>query len=210
MYHVFNAARLVSPLFPGEQLTLMVAKWVGDCFNMGIYDIHIHLRKVPLLEWEAEEEMKRFVVDDIMSTNIKQLNRVNRISDIVHLLTTTTHNGFPVVDEFDEEVPGRFVGLILRSQLITLLQNQTWGKKMGQTTSQPLLPHMEFVARYPQRTPIESIALPTAMASQSTYLVRRLFLELQGTECLAPLMLTQVAHVGLCFICLSNRTLPPT
>ena len=40
--------------------TLIVAKWVGDHFNKGIYDIHIHLKKVPLLEFEAETEMKRF------------------------------------------------------------------------------------------------------------------------------------------------------
>ena len=42
-------------------VTLLVAKWVGDQFNMGIYDIHIFLKKVPLLEWEAEDEMKRYV-----------------------------------------------------------------------------------------------------------------------------------------------------
>lgn len=41
------------------QVTLMVAKWVGDMFNIGIYDIHIHLKKVPFLEFDAEEEMKR-------------------------------------------------------------------------------------------------------------------------------------------------------
>lgn len=29
-----------------QQLTLLIAKWVGDYFNEGIYDIHIHLRKV--------------------------------------------------------------------------------------------------------------------------------------------------------------------
>lgn len=36
-----------------------VAKWTGDLFNEGIYDIHIHLRGVPLLEWETEVEMDK-------------------------------------------------------------------------------------------------------------------------------------------------------
>ncbi len=36
-----------------------VAKWTGDFFNKGIYDIHIQLRGVPLLEWETEVEMDK-------------------------------------------------------------------------------------------------------------------------------------------------------
>lgn len=36
-----------------------VAKWTGDFFNKGIYDIHIQLRGVPVLEWETEVEMDK-------------------------------------------------------------------------------------------------------------------------------------------------------
>lgn len=36
-----------------------VAKWTGDFFNKGIYDIHIQLKGVPLLEWETEVEMDK-------------------------------------------------------------------------------------------------------------------------------------------------------
>lgn len=36
-----------------------VAKWTGDFFNKGIYDIHIQLRGVPLLEWETQVEMDK-------------------------------------------------------------------------------------------------------------------------------------------------------
>lgn len=39
-----------------------VAKWTGDFFNEGIYDIHIHLKGVPLLEWETEVEMDKYNV----------------------------------------------------------------------------------------------------------------------------------------------------
>lgn len=31
---------------------LLVAKWMGDLFNRGIYDMHVHLARVPILEWE--------------------------------------------------------------------------------------------------------------------------------------------------------------
>ena len=36
-------------------VTLMVAKWTGDIFNKSLFNIHIELRKIPLLEWESPE-----------------------------------------------------------------------------------------------------------------------------------------------------------
>ena len=39
---------------------LQVAKWSGDLFNEGLYDIHIKLKSVPLLEWTAPQEMYRY------------------------------------------------------------------------------------------------------------------------------------------------------
>jgi hypothetical protein len=38
---------------------LQVAKWSGDFFNDGLYDIHIHLKGVPLLEWDTPSDMHR-------------------------------------------------------------------------------------------------------------------------------------------------------
>ncbi len=42
-------------------VALMVAKWVGDLFNEGLYDIHIELREIPLLGWDSPEKMNRYM-----------------------------------------------------------------------------------------------------------------------------------------------------
>ncbi|XP_046896580.1 chloride transport protein 6 [Hypomesus transpacificus] len=80
-------------------ITLMVAKWTGDFFNKGIYDIHILLKGVPLLEWETEVEMDRLTASDIMEPNLTYVYPHTRIQSLVSILRTTVYHAFPVVTE---------------------------------------------------------------------------------------------------------------
>ncbi|XP_034091839.1 chloride transport protein 6 [Gymnodraco acuticeps] len=80
-------------------ITLMVAKWTGDFFNKGIYDIHIQLRGVPLLEWETEVEMDKLTANDIMEPNLTYVYPHTRVQSLVSILRTTVYNAFPVVTE---------------------------------------------------------------------------------------------------------------
>ncbi|XP_076845067.1 H(+)/Cl(-) exchange transporter 6 [Brachyhypopomus gauderio] len=80
-------------------ITLMVAKWTGDFFNKGIYDIHIHLRGVPLLEWETEVEMDKLTASDIMEPNLTYVYPHTRVQSLVSILRTTAYHAFPVVTE---------------------------------------------------------------------------------------------------------------
>ncbi|KAG7224336.1 hypothetical protein INR49_004643 [Caranx melampygus] len=72
-------------------ISLTVAKWTGDFFNKGIYDIHIELKGVPLLEWETEVEMDKLTASDIMEPNLTY--------SLVSILRTTVYHAFPVVTE---------------------------------------------------------------------------------------------------------------
>ena len=63
--------------------------------------------------------MRKFYAKNIMSNPVVTLNQVAQVQDIVQVLEDTTHNGFPIRDE-----QNRFLGLILRTQLITLLQKR--------------------------------------------------------------------------------------
>nr|XP_019962938.1 PREDICTED: chloride transport protein 6 [Paralichthys olivaceus] len=80
-------------------ITLMVAKWTGDFFNKGIYDIHIQLRGVPLLEWETEVEMDKLTASDIMEPNLTYVYPHTRVQSLVSILRTTIYHAFPVVTE---------------------------------------------------------------------------------------------------------------
>ncbi|PSN34928.1 H(+)/Cl(-) exchange transporter 7 [Blattella germanica] len=79
-------------------LTLIMAKWIGDFFNEGIYDIHIQLSGVPLLPWEPPPLSYNIYASEIMSHPVVTLYSIETVGNIVDVLKAETHNGFPVVD----------------------------------------------------------------------------------------------------------------
>ncbi|KAI4493606.1 hypothetical protein M0804_001782 [Polistes exclamans] len=124
-------------------IVLISAKWVGDFFNEGIYDIHIQMAGIPLLPWEAPPLSNNIYASEIMNHPVTTFKTVENVGHILELLKCVTYNGFPVVDppSSDQayiESYGRFRGLVLRSQLIALLQNkifneysETWESSMN-------------------------------------------------------------------------------
>jgi hypothetical protein len=155
-------------------ITLMVAKWTGDWFNEGLYDIAIEgkcraivlflavrahfsvsVKQIPLLHWEPPHFMRKFRASDVMARDAVQFSRVEQVEHIHHVLHHTTHNGFPVVHD-----DGTFAGVILRSQLITLLGHKAFQRSPSGTKSyyQPVS-LLDFSADYPRFPPISSVNL---------------------------------------------------
>ncbi|RHY27541.1 hypothetical protein DYB32_006707, partial [Aphanomyces invadans] len=102
-------------------VTLFSARWVGNYFNHGIYDIHIHLRQLPFLDWDPPVEGSRMRVKHVMTRHPKCLRTVERAGLIWDYLSLTTHNGFPVVVDDPTFGSKFFAGVILRKQLTVLL-----------------------------------------------------------------------------------------
>mmetsp|Transcript_5910 Transcript_5910/g.17483 ORF Transcript_5910/g.17483 Transcript_5910/m.17483 type:complete len:805 (-) Transcript_5910:336-2750(-) len=134
-------------------LTVMAAKWTGDIFNRGLYDIHIGLKKVPLLETHPEKHMLRLTAADVMAKKVVTLEATLTVGDLVRVLGSCSHHGFPVVDP----ETGRFAGLAQRSTLHHVL---ALGKKYGAlqdraSAGQPaaLVPHEEMARRMHPRFP---------------------------------------------------------
>ncbi|XP_039293986.1 H(+)/Cl(-) exchange transporter 7 [Nilaparvata lugens] len=149
-------------------VTLITAKWVGDFFNEGLYDIHIQLSGVPLLAWEPPPLSSNVRAHAFMSYPVYTLKPIETVGHIVDLLKNTTFNGFPVTDTEHKIEPkngnavrgqsfGRLRGLILRSQLIVLLQNLSMFE--GDVLSSDLTPHL-FRNEYPRYPTIEEVHVP--------------------------------------------------
>ncbi|KAF7265234.1 chloride channel protein 7 isoform X1 [Rhynchophorus ferrugineus] len=114
-------------------VTLIAAKWTGDFFNEGIYDTLIQLSGAPLLSWEPPPLVSNIYASEVMSHPVVTLKCVENVGHIVELLKLTTYNGFPVVDpplsdQNENPTYGKIRGLILRSQLIVILDKKLFNE----------------------------------------------------------------------------------
>lgn len=125
-----GALELLVPIM----IAAWVAKMVGDSIGMGIYDTHIELRGVPLLNEDSQDYDSRMVHDELtvaelMSGDMVCVPPIMRISDVVSTLTKFPHGGFPVSRQATQPigpVPGPVTidGVITRSLLLRMLQRR--------------------------------------------------------------------------------------
>ncbi|CAE7776268.1 clcC, partial [Symbiodinium pilosum] len=92
-----------------------VAKWVGDRFNRGIYDLHIiELKHIPFLEQSPEKKMILLQARDVMQRDVVTLNLVESVSNLTEVLAGSNHHAFPVLYPGTRRVAGMLSQSILR------------------------------------------------------------------------------------------------
>jgi chloride channel 7 len=140
---------------------LLIAKWVGDWFTSGIFDTYNETKFIPFLHWDAPYFMRKFFAQDIMTQPVYTFKKIEKVAHVYKVLKTTTHNGYPIVNH-----DGTFCGLILRSQLVTLLKGRDFSRIVtegDQVRYQPLNPYpksyMDFSADYPRYPKIQSVTV---------------------------------------------------
>ena len=97
-------------------LTLVVSKWVGDLFNISLYDIHLELRCMPFIESNAPKGMQTFSAGDVASRPVVALSPREPARRLLETLDANTHGGYPVCNE-----RGELIGFVLRTRLVRLL-----------------------------------------------------------------------------------------
>lgn len=107
-------------------VTLMAARFTGNIFNDGIYDIQIKLKKIPFLDPDVPPiaERSEIVAGQVMSTEVKCLRPVERVGVVYDLLRSCGHGTFPIVDTASG---GTLYGTASRYMLCTLLQRRAFG-----------------------------------------------------------------------------------
>ena len=95
---------------------VLTSKMIGDRFNRGIYDIHIHLKKMPLLEHPTEVAVCNELVSSIMIGHVQTVLPIERSSRLFQL-QETSHAAFPVVDSSNS-----FKGMLSRDALNAALK----------------------------------------------------------------------------------------
>ncbi|XP_026387606.1 putative chloride channel-like protein CLC-g isoform X1 [Papaver somniferum] len=113
-------------LLPLIMLVLLISKAVADGFNGNIYDIIMKLKGFPYLEAHAEPYMRQLTVSDVVTGPLQFFNGIEKVRNIVHVLKTTGHNGFPVIDEPPISMTPVLYGLVLRQYLIVLLKKKAF------------------------------------------------------------------------------------
>ncbi|KAK7405890.1 hypothetical protein VNO78_07502 [Psophocarpus tetragonolobus] len=109
---------------PLIMLVLLISKAVGDAFNEGIYEEQAQLRGIPLLESRPKYEMRNMTAKEACgSGRVVSFPRVVKVSDVVSILRSNKHNGYPVIDHTRSGEP-LVIGLVLRSHLLVILQSK--------------------------------------------------------------------------------------
>eukprot|EP00038_Savillea_parva_P026498 m.54657 g.54657 ORF g.54657 m.54657 type:complete len:832 (+) comp7545_c0_seq1:173-2668(+) len=143
-------------------LAVIFAKWVGDYFNEGLYDIHIELKHIPLLGWNPPPMQRLVVADDIMSHKIIALYKDVRVGHLIEMMQRTKHQAFPII-EYDNTSKAdhglaTLHGIILRHQLLMLLQFGAYGRHGDE---HPRMTLDDFRKGYPRYPTLEDINVPT-------------------------------------------------
>ena len=113
-------------LLPLIMVVLLVSKTTADAFNGNIYDLIMKAKGLPYLESHVEPYMRQLTVADVVIGPLQLFQGIEKVGNIVHVLRTTGHNGFPVIDEPPLSETPVLYGLVLRAHLIELLKKKAF------------------------------------------------------------------------------------
>lgn len=66
-------------------MVLIVAKWVGDLFNGGLYELQIQMMGIPLLPWEPPEMSYDITAQNVMNKPVAVFRTTETVDRIVQV-----------------------------------------------------------------------------------------------------------------------------
>ncbi|KAJ7547275.1 hypothetical protein O6H91_08G078100 [Diphasiastrum complanatum] len=124
---------------------IVVSNWVAHhVHHAGAYESDLErLGGVYFLQTEPPHQLLAMSASDLMSYNVICFHEIVSVAEVVEVLRSTRHNGFPVLrhSQLDNSSGGgKFVGLILRQQLLLLLEQRAFMEVDSTILSNPRAP----------------------------------------------------------------------
>ena len=128
MMEITNDGSYLMPIMFGS----IIAKWTADYFTHSLYHGLIEIKAYPFLDKSSSQnlnsKLELYRVEEIMVSPVSYLNDVSSVEDIVNILMSTPHGGYPIVEVDPRAGNGRggppfFRGTILRLHLIAILEH---------------------------------------------------------------------------------------
>jgi chloride channel 7 len=148
-------------------VTFAASRYTGNAINQPMYDMHIALKQLPFLEGSLKTLglLNYHPIVELMAQPVITLSEINKVGVVYQILSTKTHNGFPVVDK-----NGHLRGFILRKTLCSIIKLKAFSNPVskeddgkGQTVvhlSQAATVFHDTLERtYPHYPKIEDISL---------------------------------------------------
>lgn len=148
-------------------LALMAARWVGNVFNHGLYDIHIRLKRLPYLEEDVPHVAaeRTATAAQIMNPEPRCLPPLVRVGEVYDMLRSCRHESFPVVSNLGER---QLAGTVLRRTLCMTLFHRAFAPPGEDPESRndlktralsPLLSSAIFERAYPRYPKVEELSI---------------------------------------------------
>lgn len=143
-------------------IAIYVGNWVAHhIHHAGAYEADLErLGEVRFLQSEPPRELVSITAAEMMAPHVITFTEIVSVSEVVQVLQSTRHNGFPVIRHTEPYDEGQLVGLILRHQLLLLLEQRALIEVDSDTLHQPL--PQRIIEREPRVTK-EHVYLEHAM-----------------------------------------------
>ena len=130
--------KIMLPLMIACVISTLVVKWIS---SDSIYTMKLTRRGIDILKLKNEDLLEKIKVSEAMFRKIITVNESKTVSDAESLLKSTSHRGFPVVDN-----NGRLTGMITHRDIYDALKDGRGDVTVAEIMSDNL------VTCYPEET----------------------------------------------------------
>lgn len=117
---------------PGVLMAVIISNFMAHWIHPeGVYETELEVDgRVFFLREDPGGRLRNKTAEALMAFPVVGLQTIVPVSQVLHVLSSTTHNGFPVYRDSNTSTPC-LVGFILRSQLLILLAERAYCDSYG-------------------------------------------------------------------------------